>query len=94
MIRGTDAEFQLLLYREIAADVRRYDPTIKLRDAWVWCAGRDHWEFHFGDFYWHGSAGGAYDARAKGWEAYLVRFEVPSASECRVRFSPVKDSPK
>lgn len=42
-----------------------------LRSAWVWKAGRDHWEFHFGDFFWHGSASNAYDARAHGWSAYL-----------------------
>lgn len=42
------------------------------KDAWVWCVGRDHWEFHGpNDFYWHGSAGNAYEARYKGWSAWL-----------------------
>lgn len=44
-----------------------------VKDAWVWCAGRDHWEFHGPDqFYWHGSAGNAYEARYKGWVAFLA----------------------
>lgn len=43
-----------------------------MKDAWVWDAGRDHWEFHGPDgFYWHGSAGNAYEARYKGWSAWL-----------------------
>jgi hypothetical protein len=45
-----------------------------VRDAWVWCAGRNHWEFHGPDkFYWHGRAANAYDARYKGWCAWLER---------------------
>ena len=44
-----------------------------MKDAWVWCAGRDHWEFHGPDeFYWHGSADKAYVARHKGWIAFLA----------------------
>lgn len=44
-----------------------------VKDAWVWSAGRDHWEFHGpGEFYWHGSAGNAYEARYKGWVAFLA----------------------
>ena len=43
-----------------------------MKDAWVWHAGRDHWEFHGPDkFYWHGSAGNAYEARYKGWSAWI-----------------------
>jgi hypothetical protein len=42
------------------------------KDAWVWNAGRDHWEFHGpDDFYWHGRASNAYDARYQGWSAWL-----------------------
>lgn len=48
-------------------------PSINLRtDAWVWCAGRDHWEFHGPEtYYWHGKASNAYEARSKGWSAWL-----------------------
>jgi hypothetical protein len=57
-------------------DVRKADPDVKLRDAWVYhYSGTDDWEFHFGDFYWHGSADNAYDARAKGWESWLSQKE-------------------
>jgi hypothetical protein len=67
-----DSEFQRSLYREVRAEVLKFDPSISTRDAWVWKAGRDHWEFHYEDFYSHGSAGGAFDARANGWIAFLA----------------------
>lgn len=43
-----------------------------MKDAWVWNAGHGRWEFHGPDgFYWHGRAANAYDARWKGWSAWL-----------------------
>jgi hypothetical protein len=62
------------LLSAVHRDVKAFAPEINLqKDAWVWCAGRDHWEFHGpkNDFYWHGGADNAYDARAKGWSAWL-----------------------
>jgi hypothetical protein len=52
-----------------------YAPHVKTRkDAWVWKAGRNHWEFHGpGGYYWHGRAHDAYEARAKGWRAWLTK---------------------
>jgi len=44
-----------------------------IKSAWVYKVGKDHWEFHFGSYYWHGSADNAYDARAKGWSAWLAK---------------------
>lgn len=42
------------------------------KDAWVYHFYRDHWEFYGPDnFYWHGSADNAYEARYKGWSAWL-----------------------
>ena len=69
--------------RKIEARLRAYDAAIKtgatkeeamkpMKDAWVWHFHKDHWEFHGPDgFYWHGSADNAYEARAKGWSAWL-----------------------
>lgn len=61
----------------------RADPQFRasgkrlLKDAWVWKCGRDHWEFHGpDDFYWHGSASDAYEARFKGWHAWLEKQEA------------------
>jgi hypothetical protein len=53
--------------------VKERFPDVNLRkDAWVYDHGRNHWEFHGPDkFYWHGSAGTAYEARYKGWMAWL-----------------------
>lgn len=68
-----DTAFQRATYAEIVMDVRKFDPHVNLREAWVYKVGRDHWEFHYKDFYWHGGAGGAFDARANGWSAYLAK---------------------
>jgi hypothetical protein len=59
----------------VQQDVRAYAPHVKVRkDAWVWNAGRDHWEFHGPDgYYWHGRADNAYEARANGWRAWLIK---------------------
>jgi hypothetical protein len=54
-------------------DVKKFYPAINLKTAaWVWCGTRDYWEFHGPDKYiWYGVADNAYDARAKGWGAWL-----------------------
>jgi hypothetical protein len=62
--------------RLVLLDVKEYNQNLPVREAWVWKCGKDHWEFHFGDFYWHGSADNAYDARSRGWTAYLANAGV------------------
>lgn len=67
-----DTIFSRVLLAQVLPAVRAsgYKPV---KDAWVWCAGRDHWEFHGpADYFWHGSAGNAYEARYKGWVAFLA----------------------
>jgi hypothetical protein len=46
-----------------------------MRDAWVWSdSRRRHWEFHGpNQFFWHGHANNAYDARYKGWSTWLEK---------------------
>jgi hypothetical protein len=68
-----DAAFCRMLLQEGHALVKLHFPEINLRnDAWVWHAGRGHWEFHGPDkYYWHGRAYNAYEARYKGWMAWL-----------------------
>lgn len=52
--------------------------------AWVWRDGRDCWEFHGPDkFYWHGRADNAYEARAKGWQAWLRQFDQDECAAAR-----------
>ena len=60
-----------LVLREVTADMRKHLPAIKLKDAWVWECGKDHWEFHYKDFYWQCTADNAYEARSKGYSALL-----------------------
>jgi hypothetical protein len=68
-----DIAFCRLMLQETHVLVKRHFPEINLRkDAWVWCAGRNHWEFHGpSKYYWHGNASNAYQARYKGWLAWL-----------------------
>lgn len=71
------------LLRQVLPEVRASGKRIN-KDAWVWNAGRDHWEFHGPDkFYWHGRAANAYEARYKGWRAWLDKC---AAARSHVRF--------
>jgi hypothetical protein len=78
-----DVAFTRHLLAEGHKLVKQHFPDINLRKAaWVWCAGRDHWEFHGpGEYYWHGSAGTAYEARYKGWMAWLEKQGINLESE-------------
>lgn len=76
MSAGIDAAFNRMAMTAVTADVKKYIPGVKLRDAWVWKCGKDHWEFHYGNYYWQGSAYDASDARAKGWSEYLGKLGV------------------
>ena len=72
-----DVVFCRHLLKGVLADVKRHCPHVEPKYAWVWHAGRGHWEFHGPEaFYWHGRAANAYDARAKGWMAWLEKKEV------------------
>jgi hypothetical protein len=56
--------------------VRRRFPGINVADAGVTytkIGSRKHYSFQFGSFFWDGRAETAWDARAKGWTAYLER---------------------
>jgi hypothetical protein len=67
-----DTAFTRHMLRDTVQDVRKHCPEVKVKDAWVYHFGRDSWEFHGpAKFYWHGRAYNAYEARAKGWQAYL-----------------------
>jgi len=55
-----------------------------MKDGWVRNVGRDHWEFHGpGEYYWHGSADNAYEARYKGWSAWLEKsgYEIDESEQ-------------
>lgn len=66
-----DTQFCRALLAQIIPIVRDAGKR-PVKDAWVWKVGRDHWEFHGpDDYYWHGSACNAYEARYKGWLEWL-----------------------
>jgi hypothetical protein len=79
---NTNTAFNREHLKRVLDDVRAYRKStgdrlaFKLTDAWVYKVGRDHWEFRFGKFYWHGSANNGHEARAKGWCAWLAAQEL------------------
>lgn len=81
MVTDINIMFCRHLLSSAVETLKLHCPDVRaMKDAWVWCAGRDHWEFHGpalkdGDaqkYYWHGSASNAYEARYKGWMAWLA----------------------
>ena len=68
-----DLIFSRALLSQAHADVKKHFPAVNLmRDAWVYHYGREIWEFHGpGGFYDNVKASNAYEARYKGWTAYL-----------------------
>lgn len=85
----TDANlaFCRLMLAALVEEFRQDWPSIGTkRDGWVINAGfRGHWEFHgtgpAKDFYWHGHADNAYDARYKGWSAWAKQQKGKIKSE-------------
>lgn len=65
--------FSRSLLSEAHKLVKLHDPEIDLRTgAWTHHFHRDNWEFHGpAGFYWHGRADNGYEARYKGWMAWL-----------------------
>ena len=63
-------DYSRALLERILQDVLRHRPTILLRMASTTKHGR-LWTFKFGKFKWSGRCTNAYEARAKGWVAWL-----------------------
>lgn len=71
---SSDLPFSRAELREVMAEVKAKDRTVKHREACVRNSGCNHgqlWEFWFRGFYWYGRASNAYDARAQGFSAWL-----------------------
>lgn len=80
---NVDTMFTRSLLRLAKADLKRHFPRIRIvKDAWLWTDGRGCWEFHGPKicnaddpdnvpFFWYGRAHDAYEARYKGWMAWL-----------------------
>lgn len=71
------------MLKSVMIDVRKHTTVEERKSAWVYCTqrhgGNNQFEFHGpNDFYWHGRADNAANARAKGWEAWLAKHH-PSA---------------
>ena len=68
--------FSRLMLSSVMEDVRKATTAEQRKSVWTYHFGSGHWEFHGPDsFYWHGEADSAYDARAKGWSAWLDRHD-------------------
>jgi hypothetical protein len=72
-MNSIDVAFCRELLKKAHEEVRKFDNSIKpVKDAWVYHLGRNCWEFHGPcKYYWHGRAANAYEARYKGWMAFL-----------------------
>lgn len=74
MAQNYNTTFCRVLLATTMEDVRPLTTAKQRKEAWVIRVGRQHWEFHGpDDFYWHGGADNAYDARASGWNAWLEK---------------------
>lgn len=69
-----DIKFCRSLLNEAHALVKKHFPRQNVKiSAWTYNLGHGRWEFHGPDkFYWYGRASNAYDARYKGWIAWLT----------------------
>lgn len=82
-----NVEFCKLMLSALVEEFRQDFPHIGTkRDAWTINAGfHDHWEFHgtgpAKDFYWHGHADNAIEARYKGWMAWAEQQKARIAME-------------
>ena len=80
-----NVEFCRTLLRLALDDIKPLTSGAERKAAWVYNLGNDSWEFHGPDgYYWYGDAGNAYDARAKGWQAWRDHLKVEDA-ELRAR---------
>jgi hypothetical protein len=66
------------LLKQVMVDVRKHATPEQIKAAWVYktteYSASKHYEFHGpSGFYWYGRADGAYDARYKGWCAWLTK---------------------
>lgn len=67
--------------KQVMDDIKKVTSPAERKAAWVYHFGRQDWEFHGPDeFYWHGHADNAYDARAKGWQAWWEKLESDAAA--------------
>lgn len=75
-----DVAFCRALLAQVMPDVKANTTPAQRKAAWVYgyrVSGRQagSWEFHGpDDFYWHGAAANAYDARYHGWSAWLAKY--------------------
>jgi hypothetical protein len=80
---GKMTDINTVFCRRLLSELQA-EPTFRasrkhlFKDGWVWTGDRRHWEFHGPDsFYWHGRAENAYDARYKGWSAWIDHQSTP-----------------
>lgn len=84
-----DVAFSRSLLSVLVQNMKAVHPDVSvMRDAWVWHFNRNHWEFHGPNgYYWHGRASCAYEARYKGWMAWL---EQSSGGAQKPRRNPAR----
>lgn len=75
-----DIAFCRAMLALVMRDVREVTTAQERKAAWVYKTDRRSWEFHGPHaFYWYGTAGNAFDARYKGWSAWLAKYHPERA---------------
>ena len=71
------------MLKDAVAEARKLGANVReasVHGTTMGCGASKNWEFFYGKFYYHvGSAENAYDARAKGWEAWIRQKGVTTA---------------
>ncbi len=70
---SADIRFSQLSLKETMAEVRPMAPDHKDASVFKVRSFRDTWEFRFREFYWADKAHNAYEARDKGWQAWMAQ---------------------
>lgn len=80
-------QFCQMMLKNVIADVKGYDPSIKAKDADTYIEsyngdGKHRWfTFKYKDFYWENYVDNAYDGRTKAWLAFLESKGYKGVSE-------------
>lgn len=80
-MRDINVAFSRHLLSIVLRDLAKVTSVAERKDAYVYDSYGDNWEFHGPDnFYWHGIADNAYDAKVNGWQAWWAELEKDAAA--------------
>jgi hypothetical protein len=80
---ANDHTFCILLLKDVMVRVREHTTVDQRKDAWTWADSvRRMFEFHGPDgHYWYGQAHCKWEARARGWLAWMNKMGLDEDAE-------------